>query len=139
MIVPIIMANKCNSSKKSVNNKQETITETKLAVVDKTFDAISAVKDFEIKEASITDSLLTIKFKYMGCQEDVFDLVFNGTFLKSFPPKATLFLVKKSQNENCNKEMTKEISFILTPVKYTGSNTLIISLPKYEPKVLYNY
>lgn len=138
LFVPMILANKCQPSKKAAknNNAQK---EIKAAIVDKNFDAINANKDFEIKEATLTDSLLTIKFKYTGCAEDNFDLLFNGNYLKSYPPKATLFLVKTSQNMNCDKIMEKELSFILTPVKYPGGKTLIISLPKFETKLLYNY
>ena len=137
LTVPVLLSNKCQNSK--TKSSSATLIETKLAIVDKEFDAINAAKDFEIKEAVITDSLLTINFKYKGCENDNFDLVFNGNFLKSYPPKATLYLVKKSVSADCNKEMTKVLSFVLTPVKYTGGKTLIISLPKYEPKVLYNY
>lgn len=137
LFVPVIMANKCQSNKNK--NKSEKSVVAKLAVVDKSFDAITALKDCEIKEATIKDSLLSVKFKYKGCEEDDFDLVFDGNFFKSFPPKATLYLVRKSVNQNCDKSMEKELSFILTPVKYPGGKTLIVSLPKFETKLLYNY
>jgi hypothetical protein len=129
------MANKCQPSK----NKSEPNVAAKLAVVDKSFDVINALKDYEVKEATIKDSLLTVKFKFKGCEEDDFDLVFDGNFFKSFPPKATLFLVRKSVNKNCDKSMEKELTFILTPTKYPGGKTLIVSLPKFETKLLYNY
>ena len=137
LVMPVILANKCQSSKNQT--KSTTQHEVKLAIIDKDFDYINASKDFEIKEATMTDSLLTMKFKYKGCENDNFDLVGTGNVLKTFPPKATLFLVQKSSSEGCIKEITKEISFILTPIKYLGSKTLIIQLPRYEPKVLYNY
>ncbi len=139
LFVPMIIANKCQPSKKSSKGKTVLQHDIKTAIVDKNFDVINANKDFEIKEAAITDSLLTIKFKYTGCQDDNFDLIFNGNYLKSYPPKATLYLVKTSVSQNCGKAMEKELSFILTPVKYPGGKTLIISLPKLETKLLYNY
>jgi len=137
LFVPMIMANKCQPSKNK--NKSDKNIAAKLTVVDKSFDALNALKDYEVKEATISDSLLTVKIKYKGCEDDDFNLVFDGNYFKSFPPKATLFLVRKSVNQNCDKAMEKELSFILTPVKYLNGKTLIVSLPKFETKLLYNY
>ena len=135
LFIPIIMANKCQKNSKKSEDKSQPI---KVLIVNKEFSAITAKKDCKIKEAALNDSIVSIVFSYSGCKEDDFDLIFNGNYLKSFPPKATLFLLKKS-NTNCDQSIEKEMKFNISPVKYPGSKTLVIQLPDYDPKLIYNY
>ncbi len=99
-------------------------------VVDKTFDYSANLSAYEIKEAVLKDSILVITFIADVCQEDVVDLVFNGSYLKSMPPKAQLGLRFK-ENLTCKKNTITK-SYIVSSVRYLGKPTILL-LPGYDP------
>jgi hypothetical protein len=139
LFVPTLLLYSCVSTKDTNNSKSFNDLTKKYVIVDKNFDMMTLKKDYVINEASLKDSVVSIKIKYTGCTDDDWDMVFNGNYLKTFPPKASLVLVKKSGIQNCEKKMEKELNFILSPVKDPSTKTLVIQFPNYEPKLLYNY
>lgn len=135
------MAYSCKSTKntentKSTNNSQQII---KKVIIDKNFDLINYKKEFTVTKATIKDSTLSITFTYNGCIDDDINLLFNGSYFKSLPPKASLYLIKKSSEKDCGKKVERTLFFNIASVKFQGERTLIIQFPNYEPKIMYNY
>ena len=135
------MINSCKSTKEAENTKSTTNTQQiiKNIIIDKNFDLINYKKEFTVLNASISDSTLSITFTYKGCNDDDLDLIFNGNYLKSLPPKASLYLNKKSIGKDCGKQVKKTLLFNISPVQFHGERTLVIQFPNYEPKLMYNY
>lgn len=136
-VIPVLMANKCQSGKSE--KKSAAAPAIKKVVVDKAFSATKIINPVSIKEATLTDTILNLKFSFKGCENDEFDLIFTGNYLKTYPPKATLYLFNKSIDNKCEKMTDKEISFIISPVKYPSAKTVIILLPEYDQNIVYNY
>jgi len=141
ILIPILTANNCISSKKNGKTKSDAIRQPiiKNVIVDKKMDFINYKKEFTIKTATIADSTVSITFTYTGCGDDDINLMFNGNYLKSYPPKATLYLIKTSDKKDCGKLMEKTLLFNISPVKYPNAKTLVIQFPDYESKLMYNY
>lgn len=137
----IFMINSCKSTKEAEHTKSTTNTPQIIndIIIDKNFDLINYKKEFTVLNASISENTLSITFTYKGCNDDELDLIFNGTYLKSLPPKASLYLNKKSIGKDCGKQVKKTLLFNISSVQYPGERTLVIQFPKYEPKLMYNY
>ncbi len=135
------MANSCRTSKNVEKTKSASTSQipVKKVVVNKDFDFTNYKKEFAIKSATIVDSTLTITFSYIGCTDDILNLEFNGNYLKSLPPKASLFLTKTSGKLECGKKIEKTMLFNLSSVQYPNNKTLVIMFPNFETKLMYNY
>lgn len=135
-ILPFLYANKC---KKKVENEQTTKSQkikVKNAYIDKEYDFTVFEKKYIIKNADLKDSLLTLTIEADICDDDNIDLVMNGNFLKSYPPKAHLGL-KFNENTNCQKN-TIIRTFNINPVKYQHGHTTIFLIKNWQP-IKYNY
>jgi hypothetical protein len=108
-------------------------------VVDRDFSSENSITEIQITAAVLKDSILTLSVSYTGCKDDVAELVFNGSYLKSLPPKAQLFFRLKKGNSGCSKSYVKDFSYNLAPIKNTGSKTLIIMLPGFQENQTYQY
>jgi len=141
IFIPAIMANSCKCTKKTEKTKSATISQQiiKKVIIDKNFDFNNYKNDFAIKNTTIADSTLSITFAYTGCTDDELDIVFNGNYVKTFPPKASLNLIKKSSGKDCEKQVEKTLLFNISPIRYPSAKTLVILFPNYEQKLMYNY
>lgn len=139
--IPFLMASSCKSSKKAEKTKSTSVSQqsVKKVIVNKEFDFINYKKEFTIKNAAITDSIITITFSYIGCSDDDLNLEFNGNYLKSLPPKASLYITKKSGVKDCDTKKEITMSFNLSSIKYPNNNILVIMFPNFETKLMYNY
>lgn len=114
------MTNSCKSAKNAANTKP-TLTSQQIiknVIIDKNFDLINYKKEFAIKSTTIADSTLSISFSYIGCNNDDFDQIFNKNHLKSYPIKASLNQIKKSNGKDYGKQMEKTLFFNISPVQY---------------------
>lgn len=123
IMTPIIMSNACSKSGKKTKIYDTTI--------DQSFDYSANLSQYQIKSASLKDSLLTIVFEANICKDDLAELVFNGNYLKSMPPKAQLGL-RFTENSKCPKNNV-EFTFNVAKIKYHGNKTTILLLPGIEP------
>lgn len=72
----------------------------------------------------VTDDILNIDVSYSGgCEEHDFNLIWDGSFLKSSPAQAEVYLSHDAKGDSCEAEISKSLSFDLTPMKsvYLGS------------------
>lgn len=117
--------------------KSEMVNPVKKVVIDRSMKPISPIDSLNITKVAISKNLLTITFSYLGTKEDVFDLVFNGMYMKSLPPQATVRLkqIKKSGKVGTQ---TKTMVFDVEPMKTKGTE-LHIKLDGYKEKIVYKY
>ncbi|PIV62119.1 MAG: hypothetical protein COS14_02805 [Bacteroidetes bacterium CG02_land_8_20_14_3_00_31_25] len=141
IVVPFLMANSCKSAKNVEKTKSSSTSQipVKKVIVNKNFDYINYKKEFTVKTATIADSILTIVFSYVGCSDDEINIEFNGNYLKSLPPKASLYITKTSGSLECGKQIEKTMLFNLSSIQYPNTKTLVIMFPNYESKLMYNY
>lgn len=125
-VLPLLMANSCSEKKMKKNQ-----IKIQQAVVDRGFDFSVNVSQYLIKEAVLKDSILTLSIEANICNEDNVELVFNGNYLKSLPPKAQLGL-RFNENMSCKKNVITR-SYDVSSIKYQGNKTTILLLPGKEP------
>ena len=112
---------------------------TQKLIVDKDFQFIKNDIDYKIIDLSINKNILTVKISYKSSEKDNFSLIFNKSYLKSFPPQAILFLKHESTGNKSNKEITKELKFDISDVAYPKSKKVYIKLFSNNKKVTYEY
>jgi len=117
--------------------KSEMVNPVKKVVIDRSMTPIQPIDDLKITKVEISKNLLTITFSFLGTAEDDFDLVFNGMYMKSLPPQATVRLkqVKKSGKVDTQ---SKTMVFDVEPMKSNGTE-LHIKLDGYNEKIIYKY
>ncbi len=123
ILAPLLMSNACSKSGKNPKVYDATI--------DQSFDYSANLSLYQIKSATLKDSLLTIVFEANICKDDRAELVFNGNYLKSMPPKAQLGL-RFTENPKCKKNNV-EFTFNVAKIKYPGNKTTILLLPGLDP------
>lgn len=143
-ILTAIIAMSCKTADKKISNSepmQKSQKATPFAVVvDTTFNSENIFNIDGISSLSISGDILTLTVTYTGCVDDRLDLVFNGMYMKSLPPKVQLFFKRKGGSEKCNETQVREMKFDVSPVRYTGSTrTVIIKIPKYQEQISYQY
>ncbi len=112
---------------------------TQKLIVDKNFQFIKTNIDYKIIDFTINKNILTVKVNYNACKKDNFSLIFNKSYLKSFPPQAILFLKHDKSGENCNKNITKELKFDISDVAYPKSKKVYIKLYSLDKKETFEY
>jgi hypothetical protein len=98
-------------------------SETKKIIVDKTLDVQklggSATR---IDSLEINGDILSIFVNYGGgCKEHIFELYSDGTYAKSLPPIATLYLKHINNNDGCRRLVIRELKFDISAIKFKGT------------------
>ncbi len=101
----------------------------------------SEFKNFLIVDAKVTEGILELKTQIPGnCHHNHFNLVFNEIWMKSMPPKVTLFLEHKDGNDQCNSKRNQAkvgpIKFNIKKLKEHHSE-IIINLVGYSKSIKY--
>lgn len=132
-LVPLLWSNQCEKSK---NNTKSAKMNIQHSIVDKDYDFTAYQDKFTIKKTELNDSLLTLTIEANVCNDDIIDLVFNGNYLKSYPPKAQLGLRFQENNKCKNNTVTR--TYNINPVKYSGGKATIFLIKGSEP-ITYHY
>ena len=136
-LVVIISAANMKSCNK--NKDKSAKSDIKPVIIDEKME-IAPKPDKTVKfSAFVKGDILTATIEYFGCEDDEFDLVFNKMWLKSFPPKANLFL-KKTEGK-CNKKgnFKKTYKFNLKPIRNSSSKEELIKVVNYSEYFKYEY
>lgn len=131
------------SAKKGTTAESEQAEQVKKVALDMHYQLPKENGAFEINSASIEGDLLTLEVSYSGgCKEHSFTATFNGIYLKSMPPKASIFIAHETNGDACRKIVTETLVFDLTNMKYgdqkTG-NTVMVGMNNYEGYLTYKY
>ncbi len=129
--------NKKNKDNTVETTKSKKINQVKKVIIDRSMTPVPPIDDLKITKVEILQNLLTITFSYSGTAGDDFDLIFNGMYMKSLPPQATVRLkqVKKSGEVGTQ---TKTMVFDVEPMKSNGTE-LHIKLGGFPDKIVYKY
>lgn len=109
------------------------ISTDKLIVDEKKYDAITT-NNYEIKNVSLYENLLTIEVAASGCSGDNWKvgLVDSGLIKESKPPKRA-FKVFLDNNEKCTTVIVKEFTFDISILK----ETTIFRIKKWSESLVY--
>lgn len=81
--------------------------------------------EFLLVGAKITGACLEIEVEYSGgCGGDEWTLAWNGTLMKSLPPKASIYLHLKD-NDACREIVRKKVYFDVSTI-YDGQTNLLL-------------
>ncbi len=118
---------------KKDNNKPisnaSTGDETKAVVIDATFDISATGAMYTIDSMKITGNILSIMVNYSGgCKTHEWELISNGMYEKSLPPKVAVCLQHKNNGDACRELVTKELKFNIAKLKSPNSKTVIVKI-----------
>lgn len=92
-------------------------------------DVSGTAANFTIESMSLKDDIATLVVNYSGgCATHTFKAYFNGMFMKSMPPRATVFLEHDNGGDNCRKLVIDTLYVDLKEVRYNkeSAGTVIV-------------
>jgi len=93
----------------------------------------------EITSATITDNNLNLTIDYGGgCGDVYYDLVAETTYLETNPIQKNIRLAFYEE-DFCEAIVELELSFNLTPIQLSSTDTILINLDGWEGQIEYNY
>ena len=96
--------------------------------------------DYIIENVTLTDSIIHILVRYPGSRvSSDFDLIFNGSYLKSLPPQANLLLKHNVGKGKGKKLASKELLFNISILKYPRQKSVLLKIKSFPDKILYEY
>ena len=94
---------------------------------------------FEIINASISDNNLNITIVYGGgCGNIYYDLVTGNDYLETIPIQKNIRLAFDDK-DNCEAGMELELSFDITQIQLSSTDSIILNLDKWEDQIEYSY
>jgi len=100
----------------------------------------SKSSDYIIENVTLTDSIIHILVRYpRSMASSDFDLIFNGSYLKSLPPQANLLLKHNVGKGKGKKPTSKELLFNISKLKYPRQKSVLLKIKSYPEKILYEY
>jgi hypothetical protein len=86
---------------------------------------VEANAHFNINNVYIWENVLHLNVTYGGgCREHLFKLLWDGSFMESFPPKVSLFISHDNNADPCKAIVTQDLQFVL-PEEIRGSIILL--------------
>jgi len=128
----------CQTGNKTINlfqQKKELINARTVDIKEVDFEP-----DFTILNAEIIGDVLKIDVSFTGEKGDHdFDLFWNGSIMKSLPPKAMLHLVHKKTSDKGKKEVVMNLEFDISMFKRKEyGDTIILLLEGFEQQFRYS-
>lgn len=94
---------------------------------------------FEIINASISDNNLNITIVYGGgCGNIYYDLVTGNDYLETIPIQKNIRLAFDDK-DNCEAGIELELSFDITQIQLSSTDSIILNLDKWEDQIEYSY
>jgi hypothetical protein len=135
-IIAAMFAIQCKTSKNvSMTQEQREVINTN------SFVGEEKEADFKVHSATLEGHILNIVVVFTGEKgKHEFDLVWNGSIMKSLPPKVILVPVHKSSGAGGKKEVIMKMSFDLSVVKerFSGNTEFVIMIKDYEHTLKYS-
>jgi len=93
-----------------------------------------------IKSAKINGDILELLVNYSGgCEEHSFELVSNGFYMKSLPPKLAVKVLHNNNGDACRSLEEKTLSFNIKDLRYPGEGPLILLIDGMKEETTYRY
>jgi hypothetical protein len=133
--------NSCKLCKKK-DNIDKGITKTEIIesiIVQQGFVKPESSAPFDVVKTSIEGNILTIEVSYSGgCNEHVFKLYFDGSYMKSLPPKANFILTHYNNGDACRSIVEKTLKFDISKAQYVGGKEMMVSVEGFQ-EMKYSY
>lgn len=108
--------------------------------VNKSLDPDSLGTKVKIDSVAIIGDQLVLLVNYSGgCAEHKFELRFDGSYMKSMPPKATLFLAHDDGGDHCRQMKKELLKFDVTKLRNERSDSVTLLVAGYKPTLSYRY
>jgi hypothetical protein len=113
------------SSSKQVVKKN---TEIQFVKIDAEFSAETKNTRANIVAVNkISKDIIEVIFNYSGgCKEHEFYLITTGGMIKTLPPKISLYLVDKQEDDHCRMLITDTIIFNIRPIIPPKTDSLLL-------------
>jgi hypothetical protein len=100
----------------------------------------TGIDPFQVKDAQQIGDFIVLDVSYSGgCEEHVFNLETRGDYSSTYPPELEVTLKHNSNGDRCRGIMDKKLWFDLSPIKYDGTNRIILVLTNTDTTLEYNY
>lgn len=123
--------NSCKLCKKkdTVENKETKTEIVSEIIVQKGFVKPETSDMFDMVKTSIEGNILTVEVSYGGgCNEHEFKLYFDGSYMKSLPPKANFILTHDNKGDACRSIVEKTLKFDISKAQYVGGKEMMVSV-----------
>jgi len=96
--------------------------------------------NFTILNAEIENNILSLQIETLKNDNMNFYILWNGSIMKSLPPKLTFVLVDNSDNQSNNKKIKMDLEFDLLPLKqkFDSYEKIIINIKGYDKSLIYS-
>jgi len=93
-----------------------------------------------IKSAKLNGDILELLVSYSGgCKEHFFELVSNGFYMKSLPPKLAIKVLHNNNGDACRSLEEKYLTFNIKDLRYPGEGPLILLIDGMKEEITYQY
>lgn len=115
----------------------KTVVQKKTLLVEKSLSQVVPEKNYTIDTAYIKNDTIIMTISYIGgCGEHNFDLIWNGSIIKTLPVKAPIYLRHISENETCKNKLIASLFFDISELRNTSKKKVFILLDTYKKNSL---
>jgi hypothetical protein len=113
---------------------------TEEVFVDPSVNLYEVTDPVNLKFAQQIGDFIVLDVSYSGgCEEHEFRLESNGAFSSTYPPEVEVTLKHNGNDDRCRGVIDKKLWFDLTPLKYDGTNRVLLVITNTETTLEYNY
>ena len=108
--------------------------------VDASVNPNKGIDPVRVKDAQQVGEYIVLDVSYSGgCEEHVFQLESKGQYTSTYPPEVDITLKHNSNGDRCRGIMDKKLWFNLSPLKFQGTNRILLILTNTDTTLEYNY
>lgn len=108
--------------------------------IDPSVNPLVGIDPVNVKNAQQIGDFIVLDVSYSGgCEEHEFQLETRGNFTATYPPEVDVTLKHNSNGDRCRGIKDEKLWFDLTPLKYGGTNRVILVLTNTNTTLDYNY
>lgn len=119
-------------------------TSEQVLIINEAYTPTSETEiEYKIESHRLDGDSLTLYVEYNGkCRNHKFELISNGMYLKSNPPKLHLNLTHIHNTKSCNEPVKDSVSFDISSAQYWDNgeeNVVTLILSGYNKPIKYDY
>ena len=113
---------------------------SKVIFIDPSVNPLAGIDPVRIKDAQQIGDFIVLDVSYSGgCEEHEFQLETRGNFTSTYPPEVDVTLKHNNNGDRCRGLKDTKLWFDLTPLRYPGTNKVILVLTNTDTTLDYNY
>ncbi|MGB0423557.1 MAG: hypothetical protein ACPGED_04520 [Flavobacteriales bacterium] len=143
ILLTLLAFSSCKQKKKTTKAPEMETIETTMPSLPVSIDKEKYAQDSDplnIKSAKMNGDILELIVSFSGgCEEHDFELVSNGFYMKSLPPKLAVKVMHNSNQDACRSLIEKPLSFNIKDLRYPGDGPLILIVDGMKEETTYRY